>query len=253
MGPGRRQGMPLSAAATARPPLDLPPLYSLVTLRETGDAFAHACRIATEAGAGTLVHVGRFDVIEFALVLEPEEKLGEARRAFFACMAALGDSIAAVCPPDRPLSFEWPDTILFDNARIGGGRLGWPGRCREDEVPPWLVFSASLIRARMGIGEAGLMPGSTSLEEERFEEGSEAIVSGFCRYLMLAFDRWNESGFEAVAPGYLSRLTLGEGCRLAENGDLLMGGEGEPELRLPLVPALKEPAWLDPQTGGPKF
>ncbi|HKH34750.1 MAG TPA: biotin/lipoate--protein ligase family protein, partial [Beijerinckiaceae bacterium] len=85
-------------AAAARPSLDLPPPYTLVALRETGDAFAHACRIAPDAGAGTFVHVGRFDVVEFAIVLEPEEKLAPARRAFFACMAALGDAIGAVCP-----------------------------------------------------------------------------------------------------------------------------------------------------------
>ena len=240
-------------AAAARPSLDLPPPYTLVALRETGDAFAHACRIAPDAGAGTFVHVGRFDVVEFAIVLEPEEKLAPARRAFFACMAALGDAIGAVCPPDRPLTFEWPDTILFDGARIGGGRLGWPEGCPEDQVPDWLVFSASLIWARMGMGEAGFAPQSTSLEEERFEEGSDAILAGFARFLMLAFDIWREEGFAAVAPGYLSRLTLGEGGRFAENGDLLIGSDDASVLRLPLLPALHEPAWLDPQTGGPKF
>ena len=239
--------------AAARPSLDLPPPYTLVALRETGDAFAHACRIAPDAGAGTFVHVGRFDVVEFAIVLEPEEKLAPARRAFFACMAALGDAIGAVCPPDRPLTFEWPDTILFDGARIGGGRLGWPEGCPEDQVPDWLVFSASLIWARMGMGEAGFAPQSTSLEEERFEEGSDAILAGFARFLMLAFDIWREEGFAAVAPGYLSRLTLGEGGRFAENGDLLIGSDDASVLRLPLLPALHEPAWLDPQTGGPKF
>jgi hypothetical protein len=248
---GSQPGNAVPLAAALRPPLDLPPPYGLVTLRETGDAFAHACRIAGEAGAGTLVHVGRFDVIEFALVLEPEEPLAGARRAFFACMAALGDSIASVCPPDRPLNFEWPDTILFDGARIGGGRLGWPEGCPEDETPPWLVFSASLVWARIGIGEGGLAPHSTSLEEEQFDEGSDAIIGGFCRYLMSAFHAWKEAGFESVAPGYLSRLTLGEACRLADNGDLLI--DGGASLRLPLLPALREPAWLDPQTGGPKF
>ena len=35
--------------------LDLPPGYTLVALRELGDAFEHGCRIAAEAGAGTLV------------------------------------------------------------------------------------------------------------------------------------------------------------------------------------------------------
>ena len=64
--------------------LDLPPPFQLVTLREVGDAFAHAQAIAADEGAGTLVHVGRFDLSEFAVVLEPEEPLASARRAFCA-------------------------------------------------------------------------------------------------------------------------------------------------------------------------
>ena len=61
--------------------LDLPPPFRGVTLREVGDAFAHAQSVAADQGAGTLVHVGRFDLCEFAVVLEPEEPLeiGAAR------------------------------------------------------------------------------------------------------------------------------------------------------------------------------
>ena len=44
--------------------LDLPPGYTLVALRELGDAFARACEIAAEAGAGTLVWVRRYDLVE---------------------------------------------------------------------------------------------------------------------------------------------------------------------------------------------
>ena len=35
--------------------LDLPPPFKLVTLREVGDAFAHAVGVASDVGAGTLV------------------------------------------------------------------------------------------------------------------------------------------------------------------------------------------------------
>ena len=38
-------------------------------------------KIAAEQGAGTLVYVGRFDLAEFAVVLEPDEPLRTARRA----------------------------------------------------------------------------------------------------------------------------------------------------------------------------
>ena len=47
----------------------------MVTLREVGDAFAHAKANAAALGAGTLVFVGRFDLAEFAVVLEPDEPL----------------------------------------------------------------------------------------------------------------------------------------------------------------------------------
>ena len=43
--------MPLETLA---PKLDLPPPYTLVTLREVGDAFAHAIELAPSHGAGTL-------------------------------------------------------------------------------------------------------------------------------------------------------------------------------------------------------
>src|SRR5262245_46301879 len=91
--------------------LDLPPPFQLVTLREVGDAFAYAQAIAPEHGAGTLAHVGRFDLSEFAVVLEPEEPLASARRVFYAGMVALRDALLAHAPPERPVTVSWPDAI----------------------------------------------------------------------------------------------------------------------------------------------
>ncbi|HKU07205.1 MAG TPA: biotin/lipoate--protein ligase family protein, partial [Bradyrhizobium sp.] len=84
-------------SATER--IDLPPPYTLVRLRESGEAFAHALAIAGESGAGTLVYVGRFDLAEFAVVLEPTEPLHTARCAFYAGMVALADALRAYAPP----------------------------------------------------------------------------------------------------------------------------------------------------------
>src|SRR5919202_5674183 len=114
---------------TLAPPPQLPPPYACVTLREHGDAFAHARAIAREAGAGTLVRVRRFDVVEFAVVLEPEEPLASARRAFYAGMAALADAVGAHRMPEKPVVVDWPDAVRYDGALIGGGRLGWPPGC----------------------------------------------------------------------------------------------------------------------------
>src|SRR5215510_11544052 len=105
------------------PALDLPPLFRLVTLREVGDAMAHATAVAAKEGAGTLVHVGRFDLAEFAVVLEPDEPLRQARRAVYAGAVALADALAVHAPPERPIAFDWPDAIRVDGGLVGGVRL----------------------------------------------------------------------------------------------------------------------------------
>ena len=108
--------------------LDLPPGFRVVTLREVGDAFAHAKANAAELGAGTLVFVGRFDLAEFAVILEPDEPLRTARRAFYAGMNALPDALMARAPPEKPIACVWPDAITVDQGLVGGdssrGRTG---------------------------------------------------------------------------------------------------------------------------------
>ena len=239
--------------------LDLPPGYTLVALRELGDAFAHGCEIAAETGAGTLVWVRRYDLVEFAVVLEPTEPLNSARRAFFAGMNATADAIAFHCPPEREVSFDWPDTIRFDGGLLGGGRLGWPRDCAEDEVPAWLVFGVILRAATMAHVPEVQAASSVSLLSEGFElVDTDAIVESFTRHLMTAFDRWNERGFEAIARDYLERLPrhkAGERRGIDVNGDLLVSlpaGGGPPE-RTSLVDALERANWYDPQARGPKF
>src|SRR4051812_35676917 len=239
--------------------LDLPPGYTLVALREVGDAFAHGCNIAAEAGAGTLVWVRRYDLVEFAVVLEPDEPLISARRAFFAGMNALADAIAAHCPPEREVSFDWPDAIQFDGGLLGGGRLGWPMDCAEGEVPAWLVFGVMLRAADMAHVERVQAAAGVSLLSEGFQMiDTTAIIDSFARHLMTAFDRWNERGFEAIAREYLERLPkgkAGERRGIDLNGDLLVSPPADrgPPDRIGLNDALAQASWYDPIARGPKL
>jgi hypothetical protein len=237
--------------------LDLPPPFQLVVLREVGDAFAHACAHAGELGAGTLVFVGRFDLAEFAIVLEPDEPLVSARRAFYACMVALGDALAAPAPPETPIAIEWPDAIYVDRGLIGGGRLAWPYHADERAAPDWLVFGAAIRTVSPSREDSGLHPLSTTLEAESFGDVSaERLVEGFARHLMVAVDRWQESGFAPIAQEYISKLKPESGVlsrNLGENGDLNVGRAGELVECRKLLPTLKVPSWLDPSTGGPRL
>ncbi len=235
--------------------LDLPPPFRLVVLREVGDAFAHARELAAELGAGTLVFVGRFDLAEFAVVLEPDEPLAAARLAFYAGMVALGDALSALAPPETPITIAWPDAVYVDRGLIGGGRLAWPDRAEEDAAPDWLVFGAA-IRTVSVNGDSGLYPLATALEDEGFGDAvSERLVEGFARHLMVAMDRWQERGFAPISHDYQSRLEQESGARRAidGNGDLLVRRAGKPVERRKLLPALAAPSWLDPKTGGPRL
>ena len=248
--------------------LDLPPPFHLVTLREVGDAFAHAAATAADEGAGTLVHVGRFDLAEFAVVLEPEEPLRTARRAIYTGACALGDALAANAPPEKSISFAWPDAIRVDGGLVGGVRLAWPAGTDEDEPPAWLAFGAMIRIVAMGEGEAGLRPLAAALEDEGFRDlDGGGLVESFARHLMAALDIYQEKGFGEVAKNYLSRLAprsaeLGKAEHapppnavryvIDEQGDLLVRHAGTRVERHSLVEALAVPSWLDPVTGGPR-
>jgi biotin-(acetyl-CoA carboxylase) ligase len=252
--------LPLDIGARSRAPfapeLNLPPLFTLVTLREVGDAFAHAVTIAPEQGAGTLVYVGRFDLAEFAVVLEPDEPLRTARRALYTGMVALIDALLTHAPPEKPIEIEWPDAIRVDGGLIGGGRLAWPEGASEDEPPDWLVFGAMIRMVSMTGNDPGLHPMAAALEEEGFTDMAAAELAGsFARHLMVHIDALQENGFAAIAKEYLPRLPRDRGLRrdIDETGDLVMRRVGKVEVeRKTLRSALATPSWLDPNTRGPR-
>jgi biotin-(acetyl-CoA carboxylase) ligase len=219
--------------------LTLPPPYTAHWLSE-GDVFEEACRRAEAEGAGCLVwHTsgggGRAGRLDFAVVLEPETRLSEARRAFVIGMVALGDALAAEGPPERAVGFVWPGEVTFDGGRIGGMRLAVAPGTDADAVPDWMVIGVELIADRDHLSEPGGHPDSVSLKEEEFAD-PPAIVESFAAYLMLNFDRWKHDGFASVASRYAARL--GSGAALTEDGDLKLD-DGVATLEA----ALTVPAW----------
>jgi hypothetical protein len=247
--------MSLRLSSTERK-LDLPPPYDLVPLREAGDAFGHACAVADSKGAGTLVWVRRYDLVEFAVVLEPEERLASARRAIYAGTNALVDALVAHAPPGRQIAFDWPDAIRVDGVLVGGGRLGWPRGIAAHQVPPWLVFSGMIRASAIRGGEPGSRPLRGALDELGFEEvDAGEIIASFARHLMAGLHEWSDVGFAPVAKRWLARLPCPADRRiaLAENGDLLISQAPllAPGERRNLAKALAAPSWLDPATRAP--
>jgi hypothetical protein len=245
-------------ASIRRDPV-LPPGFSCVTLREAGDAFAHAAAHAGELGAATLVWVRRFDLVEFAVVLEPEETLRTARLFHYAGMNALADMTALHCPPERALHFGWPGALLLDHGLPGGGRLAWPEGCDEDAVPDWLVFGGMLRAAADTDFDTGLRPtglgAGVAMDELGFEDVTPVdLVESFTRHLMLGVDEWATKGPRAVAKRWLDRMLPEQGARrgVEPNGDLLVRRQGREERR-DFVARLAAADWYDAERREPKL
>lgn len=238
-------------------PINLPPPFTLVRLRESRDAFAYAIGIAEESGAGTLTYVGRFDLAEFAVVLEPGEPLRTARCAFYAGMVALTDALRAYAPPIKEIVIDWPDAIRVDGSLVGGGRLGWSSSAKEDEPPRWLVFGAMIRTVAMTDKEAGVYPLASALDQEGFgEAGAVQLTESFARHLMRVLDAWQTDGFDGIAREYVTRLVREPNTSrmIADDGDLLVCriGIGSTDRR-DLRKSLLLPSWLDPKLGGPRL
>lgn len=239
-----------------------PPLVTPCRLRERQDAYAEAMRAAAEegearAGAGSLFYVGRFELIEFAIVLEPEEPLRLARKIVYAGMNALADALGVLSPPEKPINFRFPASLYFDGALVGGGRLGVPAGIGEDETPPFLVFAAMVRAGGMRELDGMMAPEITTLDDEGFDAWEpESFSASFARHFLVEVDSWGERGMAGIGPRYLERLegareTAGRRRGIDTNGDLLTRAGGG-ETRTGLREGLARLEWFDPALGEPR-
>ena len=160
------------------------------------------------------------------MVLEPDEPLRTARRAFYAGMVALADALRAYAPPESRSTIDWPDAIRVDGGLVGGGRLGWPvirerGRAaalagvrRHDPHGLDDRERAGRASARLGAGAGRVWRGRRGSGDGELCAASDGRTSTPGR----------PTGFDAVAREYLQRLPREAAYQrgIDENGDLLV-------------------------------
>ena len=194
--------------------LQLPSLFHPVKLREGQDALLVARALAPELGppavsrgAGTLPFVAAPGRVEAAVVLEPEMPLAAARLAFHVGANALADALTVLGPPDMPVHFRWPGTVLVNQGRVGAFRLLAPDGAADDAVPEWLLIGFECRLAWRDGHESGVAPGETALAEEGFADvTAEAIVEAWARHLLAGMDEWQNRGPRRASEKFLARL-----------------------------------------------
>jgi len=231
---------------SSAPRLLLPPPFQ-ATLVGEGDIVELATQVADQ-GAGTLLWRDQNGVLAFAVVLEPGPPLAnnrdEAELGFAAGVAALCDALARHGQPERKITVEWPDRVIYDNALIAGAR--WrAGPMGEDGLPEWVIFAAEITSDRAGLEDPGLYPNSSSLREEEFPD-SASLIETFAAFFKLIVDRWGVEGAGAVLRRVLDRVEGQDALKDAriEHGTLKLP---------PLAETLKESEWRDDERGGPAW
>ena len=147
------------------------------------------------------------------------------------------EALAAVSPPQMPISLDWPDAIRVDGVLVGGGRLGWPDGAPEEQEPEWLVLRpcSGPLSSKLQILVCGpWAERSRSLASRRLDIGS--LLESFARHLLADFHALAEDGFEAIQQQHRMHRTDGQPGSL----DLAQ-----------LQNKLITPSWLDRATGLP--
>jgi len=239
--------------------LSLPPLYTDRPV-EPGADVAVAARQAAAAGsgAGTLVYAVRPDLCECAVVLEPEQPLGEALQVAYLTMLAVNDALGSTLPAQIGVGFGWPDRILVNGALAGGITLA-SETDDIDQIPAWMVaYFAIDVMGDPSRPDPGQVKHRTSL----MDEGSGPIsvgtlIESFARYFLSWITRWQDQGFgpakaewEGRAEGRGSAIDLtvpggriaGDWVGLNEAGGLIVQS-GKARTVAPISWILDGPSW----------
>ena len=180
--------------------LRIPAVYHLVTLAPDADLDAKARDLA-ERGAedGTLLWSDRQDRLEAAVILHPDEELGQAALVAYVGMLGLADGLGAVAPPLLEITFTWPAGISVNGTRLGHVRLALPADARFGDVPDWLILFLAINIATKD-PEAALVDLSvTYLAEEGCPDiTSGAMLESFARHFLKWVNRLQDDGFDAV-------------------------------------------------------
>jgi biotin-(acetyl-CoA carboxylase) ligase len=170
------------------------------------DPFARACAVAAERMEdGVLFWSERFDRLDCAILLEPDEPAGKTLEAFYVLGVAMADTLSALLPPLLPLCLAWPGRVRLNGADVGVLRCAL-AESRDAAAPPgWLVLGVQLeITAPRD--EPGHDPDRTSLHDEgAVDVGAQRLLESLSRHLVAWLHRWQDEGFGPVRASWNSR------------------------------------------------
>ncbi len=186
-----------------------PPLITGHAVVTGDDVFAGAVAGA-RAGkleAGDLLWSLAPDVLDVAVVLEPDVPRAATAQAAFVAQVAFSECFGALSPPEVALTFGWPMTLNLNGARVGGLRMAVADNDDDIGAPHWIVLGLKATLQDEGASpDPGLNPDKTSFVEEGCGDiAATQLVESFAHHLLTWFHTWEEDGFRPVHEAYVFR------------------------------------------------
>ena len=204
----------------------LPPIYSLVPLGIDADPLERA-RAMAKSGAdpATILCADRDDVLDCALILQPDAALQVSRLVIYVGMLGLGDALGSVVPAGIDVTYRWPNRIDANMGAVGRLGLAVPAQTTADAVPPWMVLHALVaISTRQSNGPGGVDFETTLAEEGAVEVTAPQLLESFSRHFLTWMGRWQDDGFAPVRAMWLHHATEhGEELRVPAGGGQMQG------------------------------
>ncbi|MBX2856816.1 MAG: hypothetical protein KTR21_17650 [Rhodobacteraceae bacterium] len=186
-----------------------PPLLTGVGLPAGVDPLAKAATAAGSAEgveAGTIFWSEREDAMDAAIALAPETPLAESMAMVLVALNGLGDSLGALTPPEVAVTWEWPDLIKVNGARVGVLRADAATRDTA-AVPDWLAVGVTLQLAPISGAEPGEDPTITALWEEGCVDLTRTrLLESWSRHMLVWINRWMDDGFRPVHDSWVGRV-----------------------------------------------
>lgn len=168
---------------------------------------------AGELSAGDLIWSRRTDSACLAIVLEPEVSAESALCMVPLAMVALADSIGAIGPPNMPITFDWPKTILANGAVVGSVDMVFPPLADRRSDAPFAVLTLTLDimwnpDKNIGDKQPAIEPGQNLMRTVLHEEGAgdldrTMIIESWARHFTTWVDTWEQDGFKPVHENWL--------------------------------------------------
>lgn len=190
-----------------------PPLFTGHELKPGQSPVRKAASGAAKGkyGAGDLLWLRDHQVLDYAVVLEPDVGREKALDMVFTQMVALGDAIGAIAPPEVAITYRWPNKVLANGAEIGAVHAVLSDKNDEQGYPAFLIVATRIaVKPTAEDIDPGHDPNRTTLWDEGCGSlDAIEVLDSVARHFMSWLHTWQEDGFQPVLTQLDGRMVPG--------------------------------------------